>query len=221
MQERIVNRIRQYGLYSAVLQLAKATIRPIYQENRDLVFVIPNFSGYSFSSAKIIRMSHERIEKALATGELDQTHAALLTGFLDAGCQGVCAEVEGRLAGYAWVQLTGEYTFGRTGRMSIPPQFALFKNLFVLPDYRGMRFGPKLNAARLALVPAGYTPVVFIIPDNRYAIRNWEHYGFQRVIEVKRWQWLQSGTWRTRLSRLSDHSVTVPLLQALEASGDA
>ncbi len=219
-QNEMATRIRQYGLRAALLQASKVAIRPLYRENRDLIFMSPGFSGYDFHDPNISILSRERIEKASASGELDQAHMELLLGFLNAGCQGIYAEIEGKLAGYAWVQLRGDYNFGRTGHFSIPPQYALFKNLFVVTGYRGMRLGQKLNAARLALVPPGYTPVVFIIPDNRYAIRNWEFFGFQRVIEIKRWQWGKNGTWRMSLTRLAELPEIGPLLQALEASGD-
>lgn len=220
IQVRIVNRIRQYGLLAAVVQLAKASIRNIYMENRDLVFIISDFTGYIFHDPCISNLSLDRIEKALVAGELDLEQAKLLSGFIGAGCLGLCAEVEGALAGYAWVQLEGAYTFGRTGHMSIPPRHALFKNLFVSPVYRGMGLGQKLNAARLALVPSEYTPVVFIIPDNRYAIRNWENYGFRKVIAIKRWKWGQNGKWKMRLSRLVDIPESTPILHALENSSD-
>jgi len=220
LQEKIVLRFRQYGLCAGVRQLGMAFVRRFYLESRDFVFVIPKFTGLSFHDPCISILSRERINKAQASGELNQAQAELLTGFLDADCIGVCAEIEGKLAGYAWVQLAGGYTFGGTGRIVIPQRHALLKYLFVVPAYRGMGIGQKLNAARLALIPPDFTPVVFIIPENRFAIRNWERFGFQRVLLVKRWQWGRNGKLRMQVTRLAELPAAGPLVQALEASGE-
>ena len=215
------DRVRQYGLLPAVAQLVQAAFRCVYEVNRDIVFVIPVFKGHEFADPCVIPMTRQRIEQAVADGELDEKQAKLLNGFIEEGSRGLCAEVNGQLAGYAWVQLAGEYQFGRTGLLNIPPGYAFVKNLLVRPEFRGQKLGQKLNAARLALIPAGVTPVVFIIPENRYAIRNWETYGFERIVEAKRWQWFGRGKWRMRLTKLSDCTEADSLMKAIEESNHA
>jgi len=144
----------------------------------------------------------------------------MLSSFLDEGCRGICTEIDGKLAGYAWVQYEGEYNFGRLGRIIIPSGHVIFRNLFVFPEYRGNKLGPKLNAARLALIPAKHVPVVFIIPENRYAIRNWEKYGFERMLEITKSHWI-GGRWRMQLKRLSDSLEANVLLKVLEETNYA
>ena len=140
----------------------------------------------------------------------------LLIRFIDDGCQGICARVDDKLGGYAWIQTSGVYSFGRSGRLTIPKQMAFAKNLMVKPDFRGRKIGQKLNVARLALMPSDYIPIVFIIPENRYAIRNWKKYGFKRMVLVRRFCWF-SGEWHMRITRLSNNDVTDVLVKALEA----
>jgi ribosomal protein S18 acetylase RimI-like enzyme len=136
-------------------------------------------------------------------------------GFLTEGCEGIGAEVDGQLAGYAWIQSSGDYTFGRRRKVKVPSGYVVMKNLHVHPPFRGQRIGQKLNAARLALTPVGQIPVVFIIPENRYAIRNWEKFGFQRVAEVKQWRWL-GRPWHMRTRRLAEVSEADRIMRALE-----
>ena len=214
-QSKLVNHLRQYGLRAGVSRIFRALIRKVYQLDRDIVFVIPGYEGFSFDDACIHPLTAERIDLADEAGELEAKDVRLLRSFLDQGCRGVCAEVDGRLAGYAWVQCEGEYRFGRVGRLTIPPKFAFAKNLFVSPNFRGRKLGQKLNAARLAMIPPGHTPVTFIIPENRFAIRNWEKYGFQRIVEVKNSRWF-GGRWRTRVKRLSERSEADRLIRAIE-----
>lgn len=216
----IGERVRQYGLRVAVSQLFRAVFRRIYEVNRDTVFIIPDFAGCTNQDLSITVLSRQRIEQYFVSGELDGTQARLLTGFIDEGCIGVCAEVNGKLAGYAWVQLEGVYSFGRTGRMTIPPQHAVFKNLFIMPEFRGQRLGQKLVDARLSLCTPGSIPMTFIMPENRYSIRNWHKHGAKPVIAVIRWRWL-GGKWQMRLTRLSDHTQTDALLKAIEDSNNA
>ena len=211
------NRVRQFGLPSAAAQIGRAAMRPLAQTFRDLVFIIPDFRGYEFHDPCISPLTAERLERAAAAGELDESQARLLRGFIAEGSQGLCAEVDGRLAGYAWVQFAGEYRFGPSGRLLVPPKHANVKNLMVLPAYRGCKLGQKLNAARLAMIPAGKIPVVFIIPENRYAIRNWETLGFQRVLQVRQARWIR-GRVRTSVSWLDRRDEAEALYRALVES---
>ena len=218
IRRNIFDRVRQYGFPSAIAQAFRALVRPVYRIDRNIVFIIPDFAGQEFDDSLIRPITRETIQEACRDGDLSPDEARLLGGFLDEGSRGVHAEIDGRLAGYAWVQCEGEYRFGRTGRLTIPPKCAFTKYLFVLPQFRGRKLGQKLNAARLALVPADRVPVVFIIPDNRYAIRNWEEYGFRPVLEVRQSRWL-GGRWKTRVTRLSECAKADALLEAItEAS---
>ena len=139
----------------------------------------------------------------------------MLTAFLEEGSRGLCAEIDEPLAGYAWIQFGGRYVFGRNGKLEIPPKYAIVKNLWVSPEFRGQNIGQKLNAARLALVPAGHIPMVFIIPENRYAIRNWERHKFQRVLEINEWRWFK-GAWKMNVKHLTESPEAESLVSALE-----
>lgn len=214
IRNKIVNRVRQYGYRSAFAQIARAALRKVYQVNRDIVFVIPDFNVYAFCDPCIIPLTPERIQQAADAGELNTDEVQLLSGFLTEGCRGVCAEIDGKLAGYAWVQFDGEYCFGRTGRMTIPPKYAIIKNLLVFPEFRGRRLAQKLNAACLALIRSGHQPLTFIILENRISVQSFEIHGFQRVLQVKRWRWFR-GRWQMHVERLANSLQADELEQAL------
>jgi len=213
------DRVRQYGYTAAIVQIVLAALRRVYQVEQNIVFIIPEFKGYTYNDSCIALMTEERIVYAIKNGELETTQAHLLNGFLKEGSKGVFADVEGKLAGYAWIQFEGVYRFGITGKFNIPSKYAVMKNLYVFPMHRGHKVSTKLNAARLALIPAGHTPVVFIIPENKYAIRNWAQYGFRRILSVKRWRWI-CGSWKMCIKRLADHDEAFVLEKALQEAND-
>jgi GNAT superfamily N-acetyltransferase len=219
IQNKITNRIKQYGSNAAFVQFTRAILRWLYKLERYIVFIIPAFKGYTYNDSCIALMTEERIVYAIKNGELETTQAHLLNGFLKEGSKGVFADVEGKLAGYAWIQFEGVYRFGITGKFNIPSKYAVMKNLYVFPMHRGHKVSTKLNAARLALIPAGHTPVVFIIPENKYAIRNWAQYGFRRILSVKRWRWI-CGSWKMCIKRLADHDEAFVLEKALQEAND-
>ncbi len=214
IRRKILDRVQQYGLRAALAQILRALVRNVYRIDRDIVFLIPGFFGREFHDSCIKPLTHERIERAADAGELNTDEVQSLSGFLAKGCQGVCAEIDGKLAGYGLVQFEGEYRFGCTGQMIIPPDCVIVKNLFVFPDYRGHRLGQKLTEALLALIPSGRLPVGLIIPENRFAIRNWERCGFRRILQVKRWRWFR-GRWQMHVERLADGLQVDELEQAL------
>jgi len=213
----LCNRVLQYGWRRCCLRALQALLRPAYRSSTDLLFVLPDFQGQYFEDAILRPITQETIDKALQAGDLCPAEAQLLTCFLDEGSRGIYAAVYGRLAGYAWVQDSGEYRFGRAGRLTIPPKVSVVKNLHVFPEFRGIKLGQKLNAARLAMINPRRTPVVFIVPENRYAIRNWEKYGFQRALEVKQWRWI-GGSWHMKLTRLAKLPEAEPIARALDVT---
>jgi ribosomal protein S18 acetylase RimI-like enzyme len=218
LSAKLFDRARQYGLRAASTQILRSVFRKIYRVDRNIIFIIPEFSGFAFEDPSISALTSERINRAMVTEEMSLDHPGeVFDEFLDEGCRGICVEIEGSLAGYAWVQFSGEYRFGRSGRMVIPTGFVVMKNLYVNPNFRGLKIGRKLNAARLAMIPSGQTPVGFILPENHYAIRNWQKYGFEPVLEVKQCRWLCC-PWKTTITTLSDHGKTCVLLKALETS---
>ncbi len=179
-----------------------------------------DFRGFAFSDSSVKSLDKERIDAALLSGQVEPDTGRLLHELLGDGSQGLYAEIEGKIAGYAWIQRKGEYRWGPSGRLSIPDNYVIFKNLFVCPAYRGQKTGQKLNAARLAQTEAGKVPTVFIIPENRYAIRNWEKYGFQRVAEVKQWRWA-GGVWHMKVRRLTNLPEAEQIIGAIENAGQA
>ena len=48
-----------------------------------------------------------------------------------------------------------------------------------------MSLGKKINEARINNIPSSCIPCVFVISDNRYAIRNSKMYGFTDLLSVK------------------------------------
>lgn len=211
----ILERLRLYGARGTVGQALRALVRVVYRIDRNIIFIIPDFPGREFEDSRIKPFYAGQVERDAGCGDLTPNQAGLLDGFLAEGSQGIRAEIEGCLAGYAWVQHTGEYHFGRAGKLPIPPNHAVVKNLFVLPRFRGLGLGQSLNEARLSLIPTGHTPVAFIVPVNRYAVRNWEVFGFERVLEIRQSRFI-NGPWRTATKRLSHSVEATALLEALE-----
>jgi len=214
VRKNIIDRVEQFGLRAALAQSYRAMIRSVYKSNRHIVFVIPEFGGYSFSDSVVKPLTNERIIRAVEEGDLNEREGDELLGFAGEGCAGVCIEVSERLAGYSWAQFKGEYRFGRSGLLIIPPRHVVIKNVYVFSKFRGKEFGRMLIAACLALMSSGYVPVILTMKENRRSIRNCEKCGFQRTLEVKRWCWFNR-RWHMSIVRLVDDLYALRLEQAL------
>ena len=79
----------------------------------------------------------------------------------------------------------------------------MLKNLFVKPNYRGLSLGKKINEARINAIPKGCIPCGFVIPENKYAIRNLKLYGFQEQLKISHTSWFKKYTY-TRLQLIHD-----------------
>lgn len=214
-QDKWVHRVRQFGLRAACAQAARAALRPAFEVKRDLVMIIPNHEPRPVELPEIRPMAAEDVEAATERGELDARRRALLLGFLGEGSRGFLAEVDGRLAGYAFVQPAGVYQFAGSGRLRIPERVMVLKNLLVFPAFRGRSLGKKLNEARIAAIPQDYTPCGFVIPENRFAIRNLRLFGFQECLLVRRATWFRHWT-RQTITVVWKTGVNRPLIAGLE-----
>jgi len=145
-------------------------------------------------------------EKGYLTGKkCDQ-----LLDFIGSGDQGLVLECDSRIGGYVWQQFCGDYSFGDGGKMAVPPNFVVIKNLYVFRQFRGRGFAKRLNTATLGVVAAGIIPIVFVMTENRYAIRSYESLGFREMIMVSR-KVLFGRFCRTKIKKLSSHPIAEQL----------
>lgn len=217
-QDRWTNRVRQFGLRAALAQAARAAIRPVCDVKRYMVMAIREHRPEPVVFPEIRPVTVEDVDRAADRGELTERQRTLLSGFLAEGCSGFLAEVEGRLAGYGFVQPAGIYAWGGIGRFQAPDGMVILKNLLVFPGFRGHSLGKKLNETRIASIPSGRTPIVFVMTENRYAIRNLKMFGFEEMMIVTRRTWFKRWTWQTVLV-LNDGAITERLLRGLRDYG--
>lgn len=181
----IRDKIRQYGYADFLRRMLRFVVRPIWRSDMFICFIVPNYTGTTFTDSRILNLTSAAIDALSNDGKLSKEEDIELRALLSDGSYGIGCMVDGDLAGHAWIQPGGtEYRFGNGGYITIPNNFAVMKNLYVRPSCRGDGLGRVLNQARLALVSSDQVPVVFIINDNRIAIRNWGIYGFKPVLEV-------------------------------------
>ena len=178
-QEKVVDRIHQFGWAAAIKQIIKVLARKVYNREDDLLLVLetPNLLG--IDNDQIEPLTLEVFEKNKDAWNLPDAHIRKISNHLKSGCKGFMGRSGKHLMGYGFVQYDGTYQFGTNGVFQIPPKTALLKNLYVFREYRGKSVAKQINAARIASIPDGILPVVFIIPDNRYAIRNMKMFGFE------------------------------------------
>lgn len=209
------DKLRLYGVANYLRRALLALLRPVFRMETFFVLINAGFSGSSLSGASIREISSEQVEQYARNGQLETAEVAQFYAFLQEGSRGLAVEVDGVLAGYAWIQPEGgTYYYGDGGRMVIPHGYTMMKNLLVRPEYRGDGLGRILNQARLAATPVSSLPTVFIVNDNRYAIRNWEAYGFRKALSVTQ-QRFHNGRLRTTVKELDDFPGVAELARAL------
>jgi len=197
LQEKWGDRVRQFGVAAAFRQVLRALIRPIIRTDREFVLAIPNGKeNHPAPWPDVHELVPQAITQAEEDGAIRSSEAARLNGFLAEGCRGFVAKVGESFAGYALIQPDGMYTFGPGGRFEIPSDMMVLKNLFVLPSFRGRSLGKKLNQTRLAAIPSNRIPTVFVMCENRYAVRNLKLAGFEKMLLVTVRRWF--GSWVTQ-----------------------
>ena len=212
--DKRISRVRQFGLPAVLKLKVLAAVRPVFEIERELVMVIPNHHPMPVSYPEIRPMTHEDVEN-IAKGEgLSESERAGLHKFLHEGCLGFFAEIDGCPSGYGFVQPYGVYNFGASGCLHVPEGMMVLKNLHVFQNFRGQSLGKKLIQACIASIPAGQTPTVFVVPENRASIRNLKMFGFQEILAVRRTTWFKRRTCQT-VKVLGDEDVSRKLVARL------
>jgi len=90
----------------------------------------------------------------------------------------LCAEIGEKVAGAVWVRVING--FGRVDNET--PEFAIS----LYKEYRGRGIGTALMANMLKLLgEKGYKKTSLAVQKDNYALRMYEHLGFQRISESK------------------------------------
>jgi len=195
--DKRISRVRQFGLPAVLKLKVLAAVRPVCEIEHELVMVIPNHQPTPVYYPEIRPMTREDVENIAKGGELSESERAAMHRFLNEGCLGFFAEIDGCPAGYGILQPSGVYNFGSNGCLHIPEGMMVLKNLFVFHDFRGESIGKKLIQVRIASIPAGQTPIAFVMPENRVNIRNLKMLGFQEILAVRRTTWFKRWTCQT------------------------
>lgn len=211
------DRSKQYGYVAATSQMLRASVRSVYCLNASDVYIVPDFRGFDYDDPLVRPLSQERVLAGIERGELvGRSVQRRVLNYSDSGYSGLGIEIDGRLAAHAWTQFSGDYFFFRkTWSLRLKTNWAVFQGLFVLPEFRGRGLGGKLNAARLASVPSGWVPIGLIVPENRYAIRNWRKCGFQPVVALKQSRWIGCRPIR-EVRLLSDMPTAIEIAETLK-----
>ncbi|GAB3002556.1 hypothetical protein GCM10010960_05250 [Arenimonas maotaiensis] len=213
----MTDKIKQYGLYHFIRRSALSLIRRIFEYEKYVVFEMPDFRGSSACLNDVISIDSFQMNRLIDCGGVGAQDIDKFQSMLSNGEIGIGVVKNGILVGSAWVQKTGIYRFAKGFEVAIPENVVIMKNLFVSPLHRGSGLGKILNAARLTLVPAGFTPVVFIVYDNRIAIRNWMAYGFKPAINVCTYKLFGSHQ-RISVRRLSNTAAAVRLERSMNGA---
>ena len=182
---KLINKYKQYGTIVTINRIIKAVIRPVFWVDKNIVMAIKYHKPYQEQNKYILKITKNIIDEYSSNGKLSKNEANNINNYILEGCKGFIALYDREIAGYAFVQTHGIYTFGYSGSLKIPEKVAILRNLFVFEKFRGKSIGKILNIERINSIPEGYTPVGFVIPENRYAIRNLKYCGFEELMIVK------------------------------------
>ena len=210
-RESLKTRVRLFGLFGATGLLVRRLAAVFVEVRTQNVYVSNHHENTICDDPDIGLVCKDDITSAVQRGDIPAEEGRRLTQLIESGCIGCWAEIDGHFAGHAWIQVSNVYHFDKRGTFTIPDNIVVMRNLLVYPSFRGRGLAGRLNAARLAHVPPGHIPIVFIMPENRYAIRNWEKYGFAAVVFVRRICWFKR-IMQVRCKALSDLAIVADLI---------
>ena len=211
--KKIKNRIKEFGYIGSFKRFFYVLVRPIVRIKTNIVLAIPNhISKNKFDKTKLLNKN--KINLLLKNGEINLDQANRFIRFLESNCYGFYNEKEEKLAAWGFIQNKGKYQYGME-EYQIPKEIYILKNLFVLPEYRGKSLGKFINTARINSIPNGCLPVGFVIPENRYALRNLKMLGFKEFILVEHAVWFNKWK-RKKITVLQPGEIASKILKGFK-----
>lgn len=192
---KIYNTYKQFGFLYIIKAFFKRLITPIVKITSFYILAIENHIPKK-NNEDIEVLNINNVSTFFKSGiELSKQLEQQFLSFLPQNTIAVLVLRDNRAAGWGYVQQSGVSKYGGYN-YHIPSTTHLLKNLFVEPDFRGQSLGKLINQSRINSIPDEITPIVFVIPSNKYAIRNLELYGFRKQVIVKDNRWFN--TYHTR-----------------------
>ena len=185
---KIHNIYKQFGFLYLIKAFFKRLITPIVKMTSFFIMAIENHLPEKCGQdIKVINANNlEAFFKSnvKVSKQLEQQ----LVSFIPQNTIAIIIIRNHKVASWGFVQQSGISKYGGYD-YNLPKGIELLKNLFVEPNYRGQSMGKHINEARISCIPKGSIPIVFIIPSNKFAIRNLEMYGFRKQVFVKDYLW--------------------------------
>lgn len=207
---KLLDLYKQYGIKSLIVRTFNKLVRPVYKVTEVIVFFIPNHRKKEIDNSVKI-MTSDKVNNWLKYNFIDESEAEKFLKFLNSECIGYYIEVENELAAWGFVQINGNYQYEKY-EYKLPCRVHMLKNLFVKSKFRGMSFGKLINEARINGMPDSYIPCGFVIPENKYAIRNLKKYGFQEIYMISHTCWFKKYT-KTRFEILQNNKLNDILIK--------
>lgn len=219
IQDKFVNRIRQFGIVPAILQLLAIPFRPVIRISRDVILAIPEHDPelYQNNYSEILPLNSTMVIEAKIRGDIDNDLAEKMNNFLKDGCIGYFAYSKNKLAGYGFIQQNGSYKLNNNVCFKIPDNIMILKNLHVFSEYRGKSIAKKLIYKRISVIPSGYVPVSFVMVENKYSIRNLKLIGFREIAIVRIITWFNR--WKkTQIILLQNNHIVQHIIEGFKSN---
>jgi len=211
--DKLHNFIKQFGLIQFIKRFFLKLISPVLSVKSDIVLCIINHKQKkNINEVKLI--SENKINLWLENRSISIEYFNNFNKLLGNNCIGYYIEINNELAAWGFVQTKGTYKYG-SYFYDLPESVHMLKNLYVKPNYRGMSLGKKINEARINAIPEGCIPCVFVIPENKYAIRNLKLYGFQEQLKISHTSWFKKYTY-TRLQLIHDTKLNKIIIKGFK-----
>ncbi len=197
------NTYKQFGASYLAKKLLTKIITPVYKSTSFYVLSVQERPAFSENKHIIVydATTIEKLEKSNI--ELPTALDRQINNFI-VKSRVILYILDDQVAGWGFVQESGISDYAQY-KFRVPSQTELLKNLYVLPEFRGKSIGKYINEHRIKTVPKGKIPIVFVMTENKYAIRNLEMFGFKKQVKVVDKLWFRNKHKRN-ITLLSDHS---------------
>jgi len=203
------NRLKQYGLVNTVVSILSLIIRPLVQFR---TFIVLAYQEVPKSKGQQQIITVDKAKQWHLDGSISEKDFNTFIKFLDDDCTGYFIEVNKKIAAWGFIQNSGIYQYAGNQLYKLPKNVNILKNLYVKPQYRGQSLGKKINQIRLKAIGIENTPIVFVVSNNRYALRNLKILGFNEYVIIKHTKWFNKINKR-KINVLNSHKFSKQILK--------
>ena len=215
LNSKASNTFKQFGFLYFIKALFNRLITPIVRKTSFYIVAIENHTPVTQNNEDFEVVDKNNLDDFFKRDiKLSEQLKRQLTLFITQNTIAIIIIRDNQIAGWGFVQKSGISKYAGYNYY-LTKNIQLLKNLYIEPAFRGRSIGKIINKIRISFISTNNIPIGFVVPSNKYAMRNLEMHGFTKQVFVIDYLWFKKYHKRS-LKTINNNLITKTIINGFK-----